>query len=47
MTTFKWLALAGLAAAMFPALYAEGHCPGNVVSIRSRSIGNSIIIVDA
>jgi hypothetical protein len=45
MTTFKWLALAGLAAAMFPALYAEAHCPGNVASIRSRSIENSIIVV--
>jgi hypothetical protein len=44
MTTFKWLALAALAAAMFPALYAETHCPGNVASIRPRFIERSIVI---
>jgi hypothetical protein len=35
----------GLASAMFPAIYAEAHCPGNVASIRPHSIENFIIVV--
>jgi len=30
---------------MFPALYAEPHCPGNAVSIRPRFTGRSLIAV--
>jgi hypothetical protein len=45
MTTLKWLATASLAAALFPALYAETHCPENVASIRPRFVERSIVIV--
>jgi hypothetical protein len=45
MTTLKWLAAASLAAILFPALYAEPHCPGNVASIRPRFVERSIVIV--
>jgi len=45
MTTLKWLTAATLAAIMFPMLYAEAHCPGNVVSIRPRFVEHSIILV--
>jgi hypothetical protein len=45
MKTLKWLASASLAVVMFPALYAEPHCPGNAASIRPRFVEQSIIIV--
>jgi hypothetical protein len=45
MATFKWLAAVSLAAVMYPALYAEAHCPGNVASIRPRFVERSIVIV--
>jgi hypothetical protein len=45
MTTFQWLALAGLGAAMLPALNAESRCPGDVASIRPRFTGRSLITV--
>jgi hypothetical protein len=45
MTTLKWLASASLAAATFPAICAEPHCPGNVASLRFRPVQRSQIIV--
>jgi Aspartyl protease len=45
MKTLKWLASASLAVVMFPALYAEPHCPENAASIRPRFVEQSIIIV--
>ena len=45
MKTLKWLASASLAVVMFPALYAEPHCPGNAASIRPRFVEQSIIMV--
>ena len=45
MTTLKWLASAGLALGMFPALYADAHCPGNLASIRPRIIGRSVMVI--
>ncbi len=45
MRTMRWLASASLAVLVFPALYAEPHCPGNAVSIRPRFTGRSLISV--
>jgi hypothetical protein len=50
VTTYKWLASASLAAvllpaALFSALWAEPHCPGNTPSIRPRFTGRSLIAV--
>jgi hypothetical protein len=45
MPTFKWLASITLAAAILPALHAEPHCPGNVVSLRLRIVQRSQIVV--
>jgi hypothetical protein len=50
VTTIKWLVSASLAVVLSPAplfstLWAEPHCPGNAVSIRSRFMGRSLIAV--
>jgi Aspartyl protease len=44
MTIFKWLASVTLATTIFPVLQAEPHCPGNVDSLRLRSVQRSQII---
>ena len=45
MKTLKWLAAASLAFVLIPTVWAEAHCPGNVVSIRPRFIEHSIVII--
>lgn len=45
MTTLKWLVSVSLAIVMFPAIYAEPHCPGNVTSLRLRLVQRSLIVV--
>lgn len=45
MTTSKWFACAGLAAAIFTTVHAEIHCPGNAAGIRTRLIEHAIAIV--
>jgi len=44
MTIFKWFASVTLVTTIFPVLQAEPHCPGNVDSLRLRSVQRSQII---
>jgi len=45
MTTFKWFGFLVLAATVVPALFAESHCPGNVVSLPFRLVNGYQIVV--
>jgi len=45
MTTFKCFGFLVLAATVVPALFAESHCPGNVVSLPFRLVNGYQIVV--
>lgn len=45
MKTLRQLTSASLALAMLPVLYAESHCPGNIVSVTPRFVQRVLIVI--
>jgi hypothetical protein len=45
MATFRWFVSLVIAATIVPALAAETHCPGNVVSVPFRFVNRHLIVL--